>query len=72
MKLPLHPIILSELERCGRAWRLEHGTRHDRIFIDDAFVTIVPRGGHAGGTKSSTRQLLNSRGHIRRFLRGLV
>jgi hypothetical protein len=72
LKLPLHPIVLNELERGGRAWRIEHGKRHDRIFIDDAFVTIVPRGGHSGGTSSSTRQILNSRGHIRRFLRGLA
>jgi hypothetical protein len=65
MKIP--DILMRELRGCPLPWRIEQGSLHYKIFIEDTFIGIFP----LNSRKSSTagRGGLNVRSNIRRYVR---
>ena len=55
-------LLLDELE--GLVWRLELGSKHWHLKIDDQLVAILPLGRMA---ESANRNVLSTRSAIRKF-----
>lgn len=68
MTARLHSLIQSELDKIPGRWRIEQGKRHKQILIDERLVAIIPHGHKM--KEAPTRDLLNTRAEIRRFLGG--
>ena len=56
--------VRALLNDSGRSWRIENGSRHFLLYIDDQRVTIIPHG-HGSDMKYAR---LNTLGHVKRFL----
>ena len=59
--------IRNELDATGLAWRVEEGTRHVKIFLNDRMIMVLPRGDKA--QQQGDRKLKNDIAQIRREAR---
>lgn len=69
MKSPIPPVILTELESSGAPFKLERGTRHWKLFVNNIFCAIFPLNGKMK-TNGLDRGLLNLRAQVRKAIRG--
>lgn len=68
MKVRLPPLVQNELDRIPGRWRIEQGKRHKRLVIDGHLIAVIPNKGVV--REAPTRDVLNTRAQIRRFLGG--
>ena len=55
------------LDECGLEWRIDTGSRHYKLIVDDEFVTILPKSNKV--RNSTWRAHLNAMSHIKRAIR---
>lgn len=66
----LRPELRALLEGSGLDWRLEHGKRHWKLFINERLAGIVPMSGlYRDMYHPGKNQLAQVRRHIREFSR---
>ena len=68
MKLP--DFIQKELDACGLPWRVEQGSKHQKIYVADVFAGIVPL--NARKETVHGRGGLNLRSQIRKIARTII
>jgi hypothetical protein len=59
-------LIEGELKKTGLPWRVEHGKKHHKIYLNDAMVGVFS----IGTTSENTPGFANLRATIRRNARG--
>lgn len=64
MKIP--DLIQTELDACGLPYRIEEGTKHNKIYVNEIFCGILPKCRFFDG-----RAVLNIRSQIRRAVKGM-
>lgn len=59
--------VLRALEESGQPWRVDKGSRHLKLIVNEQFVGIMPLRGYGGGVRAER----NIIAQIRRAAKGL-
>jgi hypothetical protein len=68
--MKLDPLIRRELEISGLPWRIDPGKKHDKLFIGNRLVMVLPRSKKRPDPGSYARN--NARANVRRAIRAAL